>query len=228
MFTVCLTAYVVFIMMLGGVAEMAAASSRALYTGLGGVLALCAYGLWPTWAGSTARPALAELLEAHSAYVHALLSAYADPEKLDLRRVAQLRADARLARSNAEAVVERMLAEPTSRASIAPRAAIGLLAALRRQALASLSLQAGLERGAPTPVSAIQALNTEMTESLLALARAVRSGAAPGPLPPLRQTQIATAPPHDMLLGQETDLMVDAINTMAELLAGDAERTARA
>jgi hypothetical protein len=225
---VSLTAYVVFIMMLGGVAEMTAATSRALYTLVGGVLALVAYAVWPTWAGSTARPALADLLEAHAAYVEAMLSAYADPSRLDLRRLSQLRADARLARSNAEAVVERMLAEPARRASLAPRAAVGLLAALRRQALAALSLQAGLERGAPTAVPAIEALNTEMTGSLLALAGAVRSGAAPPPLPPLRQTQIATAPPHDMLLGQETDLMVDSIKTMAELLAWDAEEAARA
>ena len=43
LFTVCLTGYVVFILMLSGVAEMTAASLRAMYTIEGGALALIVY-----------------------------------------------------------------------------------------------------------------------------------------------------------------------------------------
>jgi uncharacterized membrane protein YccC len=219
-FTTCLTGYIVFLLMLSGVAEMTAATTRALYTVAGGILALGAYAIWPTWAASTARASLAEMLDAHSAYVGALLSAYADPRKIDLARLSQIRVDARLARSNAEAVVERMLAEPARRASIAPRAAVGLLAALRRHALGALALHAGLDRGLREPVRGMAQLAAEMTASLTALAAAVRSGSAPPPLPPLRQTQLALGA-TDALVGEETDLMVDSVNTVASLLAAD-------
>ncbi|MEO7276310.1 MAG: FUSC family protein, partial [Vicinamibacterales bacterium] len=142
LFATCLTGYVVFILMLSGVAEMTAATARAMYTVAGGLFAVGAYAVWPTWAASTARSALAAILEIHARYVSELLAAYGDPVDLDrkLGPLRQLRSEARLARSNAEATIERMLSEPASRASIAPRAAIGLLAALRRHALAALSL----------------------------------------------------------------------------------------
>ena len=135
----------------------------------------------------------------------------------DLDRLAQIRTDARLARSNAEAIVERMLTEPASRAAIAPRAAVGLLAALRRHALGALALHAGLERGVREPVRGMAELAAQMTESLASLATAVRAGTPPSPLPPLRQTQLALGP-TDALVGEETDLMVDSVNTIASLL----------
>jgi uncharacterized membrane protein YccC len=219
-FTTCLTGYIVFILMLSGVGEMTAATTRALYTVAGGVLALAVYALWPTWAASTARASLAEMLDAHSAYVDALLSAYADPRQVDMGRLSQIRIDARLARSNAEAIVERMVAEPASRATIAPHAAVGLLAALRRHALGALALHAGLERGVREPVRGMARLAEEMTASLTALAAAVRSGTAPPLLPPLRQTQLALGATN-ALVGEETDLMVDSINAVASLLAAD-------
>jgi uncharacterized membrane protein YccC len=220
LFTVCLTGYVVFILMLSGVAEMTAASLRALYTIEGGAFALIVYAVWPTWASQTARASLAAMLDAHAGYVEALLAAYADPARTDLRRLAQLRSAARLLRSNAEAVIERMLAEPPSRAALPPRTALGLLAALRRHALAALALHAGLERGLSAPVGGMASLEDQMTGSLKALAGAVRAGTPPPPLPPLRQTHLALAPAADTLVLDETDLMVDSINTMADLLSG--------
>ena len=217
-FTTCLTGYIVFILMLSGIAEITAAATRASYTVAGGALALGAYAIWPTWAASTARAALGAMLDAHSTYVGALLSGYADPRRIDLKRLSQIRTAARLERSNAEAIVERMLAEPASRASIAPRAAVGLLAALRRHALAALALHAGLERGVREPVRGMAHLAAEMTASLTALAAAVRAGSPPPRLPPLRQTQLALGA-TDALVDEETDLMVDSVNTIAELLA---------
>src|SRR5204863_2709982 len=121
----------------------------------------------------------------HGAYVTALLRGYADPGAVDLDELSRIRSRARLARSNGEAIVERMLAEPARRASIGPRVAVGLLAALRRHSLGALALHAGLERGVAEPVRGMSQLGAEMTAALAALAAAVRSGAAPGPLPPL-------------------------------------------
>src|SRR6185503_13862179 len=115
------------------------------------------------------------MLDAHGAYVAALLRGYTNPTLIDLDALSQIRIGARLARSNAEAVVERMVAEPASRAAMAPRIAVGLLAALRRHALGALALHAGLERGLHAPVPGMTQLAKEMTDSLAALAVSVRS-----------------------------------------------------
>jgi hypothetical protein len=227
LFAICVTGYVVFILMLSGVGEMTAASTRSLYTIGGGALALCAYAIWPTWAASTVRAALATMLDAHAAYVGALLNAYTDPASANLEKLAKLRAAARLARSNAEALTERMLAEPAKRASMGRRAAVGLLAALRRHSLAALALHAGVERGVEAPIPGLAPLAGQIRDSLSLLAAALRAGTPPPTLPPLRATQRALDPGTLSVIHDETDMMVDGINTMAELLAADSNGNRR-
>jgi len=217
-FTISVTGYVVFILMLSGVGEMTAATSRAIDTIAGGLLALAVYAVWPTWAAATIRSGLAAMLDAHSRYVGGLLDSYASAGMPDLGRLAHLRADARLARSNFEAAVERMLVEPSRQGGLQSRTAVGLLAALRRHALAALALHAGIERGIDRPAPEMSRFSADMQTSLTLLADAVRSSTPPPPLPPLRQTQLALGKSVSHLLGEETDLMVDGVNTIAELL----------
>jgi hypothetical protein len=227
MFTVCITGYVVFLLMLAGVPELTAVTYRIEYTAAGGFLALMVYGLWPTWTGTEVRPALAGLLDSHSQYVEALLDAYADPRRADLHTIGEIRDAARLTRSNSEATVERMLAEPAGSHSIPAAIALGLLAAIRRHALAALALHAGLERGVPAPVPDVKDLARQMSASLSALAESLRSGTPPPELPPLRQTQLALNSATDDLVRDETDLMVDSVNTIASLLMSDTMSPAR-
>jgi uncharacterized membrane protein YccC len=225
-FTIVVTGYVVFILKLSGVGEMTAVTARATDTIVGGVLALVVYAVWPTWAATSVRASLGAMFEAHGEYLGAVLDAYANPRLADATRIARLRATARLARSNVEAIVERMLAEPEQKATIGFRAATGLLAAIRRHALAALALNAGVERGLATAIPEMSRLSTEMKTSLSLLASATRAGTAPGPLPPLRQTQLAVSRSLGDMVAQETDLIVDGINTMAEILTRDAARSA--
>jgi len=206
------------------VAEMTAATTRAIDTVAGGTLALAIYAIWPTWAATTVRSSLAALLETHGRYVSGLLDSYVTPQEPDLARLADLRSDARLARSNFEADAERMLAEPSRKGALGSRTVKGLIAALRRHALAALALHAGIERGIDRPFPGMARLSEEMKTSLSLLAEAVREGTAPPPLPPLRQTQLALAKSVGPTTGEETDLMVDGVNTMSDLLARDAAR----
>ena len=217
-FAACLTGYVVFLLMLGGVGELTAATTRAAYTMAGGALALVAYAAWPTWAGRSAKAALAAMLDAHRAYVRDLFESYEDPARFDSTRAAGLRSAARLARSNAEAVIERMLDEPKSRRAISKRRALGLLAALRRHALAALALHSGLEQASVAPVHGLGPLQSEINASLVEIASALRGDRPPGPLPPLRQTERALPPEASARIGAEADAMVDAINSIADLL----------
>jgi hypothetical protein len=156
-----------------------------------------------------------------------LLNAYTDPASANLEKLAKLRAAARLARSNAEALTERMLAEPAKRASMGRRAAVGLLAALRRHSLAALALHAGVERGVEAPIPGLAPLAGQIRDSLSLLAAALRAGTPPPPLPPLRATQRALDPGTLSVIHDETDMMVDGINTMAELLAADSNGNRR-
>lgn len=218
-FAVSLTGYVVFLLMLSGIGEMTAATSRAAYTIVGGALALVAYAAWPTWTGRSATAALATMLDAHRLYVRALFDAYEDPASYDPGGLADLRSRARLARSNAEAVVERMLDEPRSRQILSAGRALALLAALRRHALAALALHSGLEQGAQPGVPGLAPFRSQIDASLATLADALRSNRPPDPLPPLRQTERALPPQASSRIGAEADAMVDAINTMGDLLA---------
>jgi uncharacterized membrane protein YccC len=217
LFSVCLTAYVVLVLRLSGIAELTAAMARITYTIEGGALAILVYAVWPTWAGRTARTSIAEMLDAHSKYVEALLSAYVDPTTLDLGRLAGLRSTARLIRSNTEALVERMNAEPAARASIDRRTVVALLAALRRHALAALAIHASLENGQAHAVAGAKPFLDDVRAAFERIESSVRSGVRPEALPPLRADHAAIAQDPD--IGVETDMMVDSINTMAELLS---------
>ncbi|MEO5719518.1 MAG: FUSC family protein, partial [Chthoniobacterales bacterium] len=220
--SLCITGYVVFLLTLAGVPGATVATDRIIYTVIAGVLALCAYAAWPTWAATEVRPAIAAALETQSRYMGALLAAYAPASPPDLKELDEIRASTRLARSNSEAVVERMLAEPRSRSAMTSRTAVGIVAALRRSALAALSLHAGLERDMRAAVPGIEDLALRVSSSLLALATATRARSAPPRLTALRGAPIAEATGSNGAVRDETDLIVDSIETIAELLAKDA------
>ena len=219
-FVVCITGYVVFLLALAGVPESTAARYRSLDTALGGVLALVVYAAWPTWEGSQVRQAIADLIDAHRRYVTALFGGLIDASKRDRTRLGAARANARLARSNAEASVQRMLGEPASRRAMSGDVALGLLAASRRHALAALALQARIEREPRDPPPELERLATEIVTTLAELARAVREGTVPKDLPPLRATQEQIRALTRSSLMDETDVMVDSLNTIAEMLGG--------
>ena len=74
-----------------------------------------------------------------------LLSALVDPSRYDPRALMTTRSAGRLARSNAEAAVDRLLGEPAGVQPIPRETAVSVLAALRRSALAALALHSVLE-----------------------------------------------------------------------------------
>ena len=62
---------------------------------------------------------------------------------------------------------------------------------------------------------------------LMTLATAVRERSQPPVLPPLRQTQTGLVRVFGGLVSDETALIVDSIETMAELLGKDMDRLPR-
>ena len=223
-FSVCVTGYVVFLLSLSGTPETTAAGARIIATAIGGAIALGAYLMWPTWTAMKARPAIAAMLEAQSAYLRSLLASYAVPSRPPLEPLGALRAAARLARSNAEAIVERMLTEPRARYTLRSQLAVGIVGATHRNALAALSLHAGLEHDSRDAVPGIQKFASDVGSSLRSLAHAVADSSVPPSLPSLRQGQLQLAAVSNDVISAETDFIVDSIDTIAELVAMDTEK----
>lgn len=224
-FTVAITLYVVFLLALSGVEEHRAALDRVLSTLLGGTLALLAYVLWPTWSRERVATELAELLDAQRRYAALVLRAYLSPQRVPERTIREAQLEAWLARSNAEATIDRMANEPVRPRAITLRAALGLLAASRRYGIASLTLHSRLSRSADVALPAIETLIDELDASLRAIGRALRDDTDLAALPRLRDAQVALKRAYDekpesslAALVSETDLLVDSVETMGGIL----------
>jgi|SRR5579872_3022321 len=223
--TVGITGYVVFLLALSGLPEQAAVLDRVAATSLGGLLALAAYSIAPTWESRRVPAQLARLLDAQRQYLGLVLDAYIDPRQRNMATIREAQTAAWSARSSAEASVDRMLSEPSSKHEIEAGVALGLLAASRRFGLAALSLHAHLGQSAPVPRPALRELADAFDASMRLLAERLRQRTGAFKLPPLREMQVALverdrqASGEDVeVLAAETDLLVDSINTMAELL----------
>jgi uncharacterized membrane protein YccC len=219
LFTVCITGYIVLLLRLAGVPGPVAATYRVIDTLLGGALALAVYRAWPTWESHHVHELLASLAEALGRDARVLLGVYADPSRWNPTALQQTRAAARLARSNAEASVERMLSEPAG-GPVDPEMALSLLAAFRRYALGALALHAGLDQKPAVTRPKLDPLGRQIADSLEVLATALRTRAAPGPMPPLVDTQLSVQSTVDPALAEQTGMMIDSITTVAALLKG--------
>lgn len=221
LFTASITAMIVFVVAFTGIDEMVAVVDRVIDTAIGGALAVLAYVVWPTWERRQVPENVAALLEADRGYAAAVLAAVVDPASGSERDVRTARRAARLARTNAEASIDRFLSEPGRGAADADRA-LGLLAASRRYAGAVLALESRFDdrRRAGEPAAA--AFAAQADAALAAIASAERSGTPPDTLPPLRATQatLAAGRGAEDLLVQASDRMVDALNAMGHLAGG--------
>lgn len=237
-YSVGIASLVVALLAFTGSPAPSLAADRAFYTVIGAALALLAYVAWPTWERTRVPDRLADLVEIDGHYGAALLHAWADPTTADRAALHRLRLAARLARSNAEASVERWLSEPTGRGPASPSSlnaekAQGVLAAVRRYVWGALALHGQLPDAGPTRPD-LHRLGIEVDDALATVAATLRTGSVPMSYPRLRTTQAAladhltnTSPEggadptlthSDMVVVSETDLMVNAVDTLAHLV----------
>ena len=225
LFTVSITAFIIFFVAYAGVHdEFATALDRLLDTTIGATITLGIYALWPTWERTLLPDTTADLIEADRVYLRALLGSWFDGGK---RRdaVAAARARARLARTNTEASVQRALLEPELRhAQFGTDRATGILTSMRRFADAALALEAYFDDELPPVPPVARTLADQLDATLAQLAAAARERRAPSDLPPLRETQqeLAALVGPAVPLAEETDRMVNSLAIAAHVLEAPA------
>src|SRR5215212_6704599 len=218
--TASITALIVFFVAFEGVSEWTAVVDRLLDTAIGGALTVAAYMAWPSWEGDRVSARLADLIDADRRYLSAVIRAWVDPARYDHDAVHSARLAARRARTEAEASVQIAQAEPQRhRGDI--DLDLDVLAGLRRLADGALALEAGLEdAGARTARPQLGPLAQDLDGALERLAAAERNGRTAPRLPALRADHDALAGVEqaDSLVAQETDRMVNAVDTLGHLL----------
>ena len=160
---------------------------RAIDTALGGILALLIYAVWPTWERSQVPGNIANRIEALRRYFVAVMDAYAHPDAYDALATHDRLRESRLARSNAEASVERSLQEPEPY-RIDPDLALGLLGAADNIARSVLALEAYLlDNPSRHAIPQIAAFTAKVDEALRLLATAIREERLVTALPNLEE-----------------------------------------
>ncbi len=220
-FATVITALVVFLISLSGVAPGPVIAARTLNTAIGGAIALLAYWVWPTWERHQVAEAMARMLDAFRAHFRAIRATYADgsPSAASLDRT---RSAARLARSNFEASIERAAAEPgVSTDSVTLLGA--MLASSHRLAKALLALEAAIANSAPvSPRPPFFQFANDVELTVYYLAAALRgSRVEADSLPDLREDHRVLVQTGDSgaevyaLVNVETDRITNSLNTLS-------------
>jgi uncharacterized membrane protein YccC len=215
-----LTGTVVILLSFEGVNSGTAVMDRVVNTVLGSGMALLAYVIWPTWERGRARASLSNMLDAYADYLRAL----AAPDQRHAHREA--RTAVRTERTNAQASIERMQAEPAT-----PMALLELANALflngNRLARTAMTLEALLHdcNSLPEQTEVTHFVERAATH-LHHLAVALRNNQVPPPAPELRQLQRSLASlltmaddrPRAEQMVRISDRLVDNINTLGHVV----------
>lgn len=215
LFVIAITALVVALLAMAGIPPAETIAARGAVTLAGGVLALSAYALWPTWERTQLPESMARLLDAYRGHLNSLVRP-ASPGSRDRARQA-----ARLARSNLEASLDRFANEPGCTPSQV-NLWTAMLASSHRVAHALMGLEASIETGLEAeksrPGPELVAFTNGVEITLHSLAGALRgSPLCRQELPDLRARQIAFAGTsvYPLVIG-ESDRLTNSVNTLAE------------
>ena len=232
LFSVFITMEVVFLLTFVVPQPLDTTAYRAIDTAIGSVLALLIYTLWPTWERTQTPHFLEDRLHAVQRYIVTVLCTYADPGTHNSQMLDDLLKEARLARSNAEASIQRSLQEPQQH-RINKDVAQGLLGAMDVLVRSGLVLEAylidspshhalpAITQFAETVDVAFNTLSTAIHErekvaSLPNLQQAFRL--LEGTSKPLTQHEVN---PDVSVVRAEAKQIIRTLHTMYELLSSE-------
>jgi uncharacterized membrane protein YccC len=222
-FSVAITGLIVFLLAAIGVSPREVVLERGMNTAIGGVIALIAYALWPTWERTQVSEALAEMLDACRAYFHAVVERFTRSDAALQSELDETRRAWRRARPAAEASVDRVAGEPgVSAEQLATLTSI--LASSYALAHAIMAIELGLLHHQPeTAPEAFKKFADDVEFTLYFLSAALRgSPAAVETLPKLREDHVRIMEarerfsPSDQFILIETDYITTSLNTLRE------------
>ncbi len=147
-FVTGVSSLIVFLFALSGFSPSDVVAARAENTIAGGAIALAAYWFWPTWERTQTPELLAHLLDCYRQYFRVVRERFSQPEVGSASDLNTPRLASRLARSNMEASMEKLSAEP----GVLPESLQilqSILATSHRLAHSLMALEAGLNSGQP-------------------------------------------------------------------------------
>jgi uncharacterized membrane protein YccC len=226
-FTLAVSGLIVFLIAAAGVPPGEVIAARGANTAAGGILALVAYALWPTWERTQVSDALADMLDSSRLYFRAIVQRFAsDKPELDAE-LDDARRDWRRSRTAAEASVDRVNSEPGT-AGATRECLTAMLASSHALLHAVMGLEAGMmqtpiETRIQTPPEALITFANDVEFTLYFLASALRgSRTASEALPELREDyrRMVEArgglPAGDEYVLIETDRLTVNLNTLRE------------
>ncbi|MFG2991076.1 FUSC family protein [Streptomyces sp. NPDC048257] len=173
------SAYVVFLLGMGGVRWDQTVPDRVALTLVGGLLAMIGYALYPAWETPRLRTRLADWIAAGGRYAAAVLEQYADPagaRRADVREALLAARDARIAWQEA---LDRAAGEPVRHRGLSRAAADGAGDALAALGRCSMLLEAHLPDRGHAPLPGAAALAEALRSDTGAGAKAVRERRVP-------------------------------------------------
>jgi uncharacterized membrane protein YccC len=225
-FGIVVSGLIVLLLAVTGVSPKDVIWARGINTVVGGILALLAYRLWPTWERTTVSDRIAQMLDAYRDYIHAFsqfnLAGASSTQELE-----RSRRGARTSRGNLEASIDRLSSEPgTTRERMSRLNAA--LASSHRFIHAGMALDAIISENPALSNSApLQRFFSNVEKMLTLLASALRDvRLMPRDLPNLREehrlmVQARTSGANSDVarfdsINVETDRITNSVNTLAE------------
>ncbi|MFG2641359.1 FUSC family protein [Streptomyces sp. NPDC048370] len=215
---VCVAAYVVFLLGMGGSAWTQTVYERVVLTLLGGVLAMLAYAVYPAWETPRLRGRLADWLVSDGRYAASVVAHYANPAGPVCADVREALLDTRAARIAWQEALDRATHEPVRHRGLSRAAADDAGHALAQFGRVAMLMEAHLpERGAP-PVPAAATLAEALRHATERGGKAVRERRVPE-WDELRETVASCGPlMEDPLLRKGAGLLLDALDDLAAAL----------
>ncbi|MFD9573143.1 FUSC family protein [Streptomyces sp. NPDC059982] len=212
-----LSAYVVFLLGMGGVRWDQTVPDRIALTLVGGVLAMVAYAVYPAWETPRLRDRLADWLAAVGRYAAAVLEQYADPAGARRANVRETLLAARDARIAWQEALARAAGEPVRHRGLSRAAADGAGEALAAAGRHAMLLEAHLPDRAHEPVPGAAELAAALRRATEEGAKAVRERRVPE-WDGVRELLPEGDAPGSAVLRGAAEQLLDALDELSEAL----------
>lgn len=216
----CVAGYVVFLLATDGAPLADTAWQRIGETVLGGVLALAAYAVFPTWQTVRLPDRLATYIEAGGTYAAAAVSAFAEPSAARNREVRDALLAQRRTRSDLLTAMDQAAAEPVRHRGLRPSQLADARTAVAAMGRTTLLMEAHLPAPDTPPVPGADRFAEVLRTETAAAALAVRED-RPVDLAAVRrcyQDWTDAAPAEGQQLLRDAGFLVEAIESLQDAL----------